>query len=251
MWGRLGPRFALEALFLILLAVALGIADLSTTTIVGVMAAGWLLVSLIELVASRQPRFPARVERVVVEEPAALPEPMPLEEPARAPVSVAEPAVAAEPEQAPAAPAEPPLEPAPTAGAEELREPVPRRRWFRRREPPVTTEAPAEAVADETEPPAEIQPTAESAPPAETAPAAEDVRLDEPAPGPRRRWFRRREHEPERDEDTGVEEALPPRHVRRIEREDDAAAPPEAGDLAAAADDADVAAEAERERQAG
>jgi len=49
-------RFALEAAFLILLAVGLGVADERPLTIVGVMAAGWVVVSLIELLAWRAPR---------------------------------------------------------------------------------------------------------------------------------------------------------------------------------------------------
>src|SRR5919204_661256 len=55
MWGRLGPRFALEAGFLILLAVGLGLADKDWVVILAVMGAGWVLVSLIELIASRRP----------------------------------------------------------------------------------------------------------------------------------------------------------------------------------------------------
>ena len=53
MWGRLGPRFALEATFLILVAVTLWFAQLRPAAIVVVMAVAWLLVSLIELVAWR------------------------------------------------------------------------------------------------------------------------------------------------------------------------------------------------------
>ncbi len=43
------PRFALEAGFLILLGVGAGVADLRPIVIVAVLAAGWLLVSMIEL----------------------------------------------------------------------------------------------------------------------------------------------------------------------------------------------------------
>jgi hypothetical protein len=56
--GRLGPRFALEAGFLIVLAVAMGLADLDATAIVVVMAIAWLLVALVEWIASREPRYP-------------------------------------------------------------------------------------------------------------------------------------------------------------------------------------------------
>jgi len=55
-------RFALEVAFLILLAVGLGVADERPLTIVGVMAAGWVVVSLIELLAWRASRpAPPRV----------------------------------------------------------------------------------------------------------------------------------------------------------------------------------------------
>lgn len=53
--GRLGPRFALEAVFLIALAVAMGLADLSSTAIIVVMAVAWLLVAVVEWLASRGP----------------------------------------------------------------------------------------------------------------------------------------------------------------------------------------------------
>ena len=51
--GRLGPRFALEAVFLIALAVAMGLADLTATAIIVVMALAWLLVAIVEWLASR------------------------------------------------------------------------------------------------------------------------------------------------------------------------------------------------------
>ena len=50
---RLGPRFALEAIFLIALGVGAGFADLAPRWIVLVMAAGWLLVALFELATYR------------------------------------------------------------------------------------------------------------------------------------------------------------------------------------------------------
>jgi predicted lipid-binding transport protein (Tim44 family) len=59
--GALGPRFALEAGFLILLAAVLGFADLSPLLIILIMGLAWVLVSLIEYFAWRQgPRFPTR-----------------------------------------------------------------------------------------------------------------------------------------------------------------------------------------------
>jgi hypothetical protein len=88
MWGRLGPRFALEAGFLILLAVGAALADLDWVAIVAIMAGGWLLVSLIEVIAARRPpwvplpaeRPPPPAESAAPPEPAPLPEPPALEE---------------------------------------------------------------------------------------------------------------------------------------------------------------------------
>jgi hypothetical protein len=51
--GGLGPRFVVEAGFLILLAVGTGLADLAPRTIIIVMAAAWLLVALLEWLAWR------------------------------------------------------------------------------------------------------------------------------------------------------------------------------------------------------
>ena len=47
--GAFAPRFAIEAGFLILLGVGAGYADLRPRVIVGLLAAGWLLVTLVEL----------------------------------------------------------------------------------------------------------------------------------------------------------------------------------------------------------
>jgi hypothetical protein len=70
MVGGPGLRFALEAGFLIALAVVAGLAELSPTTIVLVMGAAWLLVAVIEWLAWREA---PRVTRVVREE--AVPAP--------------------------------------------------------------------------------------------------------------------------------------------------------------------------------
>src|SRR6476620_2263191 len=51
--GRLGPRFSIEAFFLIALAVGAAYADLAAKWIVLVMAGGWLVVALLELTADR------------------------------------------------------------------------------------------------------------------------------------------------------------------------------------------------------
>ena len=56
--GRLGARFALEALFLVLLGVGAGLADLRPAFIVLVMAVAWLLVALAEFTAERIARSP-------------------------------------------------------------------------------------------------------------------------------------------------------------------------------------------------
>lgn len=55
---RLGVRFALEALFLVVLAVAAGLAHLRPLYIVIVMGAAWVLVALAELTAERIDRSP-------------------------------------------------------------------------------------------------------------------------------------------------------------------------------------------------
>ena len=51
--GRLGLRFALEALFLVLLAIGAGLAHLRPGFIVLVMAIAWLLVAIVEYTAER------------------------------------------------------------------------------------------------------------------------------------------------------------------------------------------------------
>jgi predicted lipid-binding transport protein (Tim44 family) len=119
----LGPRFALEAGFLILLAVVLGFADLSPLLIILIMALAWILVSLIEYFAWRQgPRFPARYaaatgplieqEQIVLEEEPAAAAPPPPPPPPRP-----EPAPPPPEEQTIAEPA--PATPAPQAGSAE------------------------------------------------------------------------------------------------------------------------------------
>jgi hypothetical protein len=68
--GGFGPRFALEAGFLIAVAIGAGFAELSATLIVVVMAVAWLLVCLFELaVWAEGPRFAGLVrEQTVMEE---------------------------------------------------------------------------------------------------------------------------------------------------------------------------------------
>jgi hypothetical protein len=71
--GGFAPRLAIEAGFLILLGVGAGLADLRTAVIVALLAGGWLVVSLIELVIWRAegrtltPRMPPPPEPVAAE----------------------------------------------------------------------------------------------------------------------------------------------------------------------------------------
>jgi hypothetical protein len=139
--GRLGLRFALEALFLVLLAVAAGLADLRPLYIVLIMAVAWFLVALIELTAERisraplsyllpqpaepaedtgEPAWPMPEERTIVappEERAVVPEPEPPPEP--------EPEPLPEPEPKPEPEPEPDLEPVAEDAPEPLQEPEP------------------------------------------------------------------------------------------------------------------------------
>src|SRR4051794_41904556 len=158
--GRTGPRFAIEALFLIALAVGVGYADLATKWIVLVMAAGWLVVALLELTADRiwaaappwrRPYYVPSVARVA--EAPSEPEPVPVAEPEvlpppeeatviaarlpEPPPEVAPPAPEAEAEPEPSPEREPEPEPTPAADPRPPRleplEPRPKRRWLRRR----------------------------------------------------------------------------------------------------------------------
>jgi hypothetical protein len=67
----LGPRFVLEVALLIALAIGVGVAELSATAIIAVMALAWLLICLFELaVWAEGPRFPAFQRRTeAAEEP--------------------------------------------------------------------------------------------------------------------------------------------------------------------------------------
>jgi hypothetical protein len=114
--GALGPRFALEAAFLILLAVVLGFADLSPLLIILIMGLAWVLVSLIEYFAWRQgPRFPTRYAAAVG--PALEQEEIVVEEPPRGPPPAPPPAPRAPPPPAPPAEEETIVEPSPAPAA--------------------------------------------------------------------------------------------------------------------------------------
>lgn len=133
------PRFALEAGFLVLVAVVLGFAELDPVLIVVLMGLAWVLVSLIEYFAWRQgPRFPARFARAAappapVEEDEVMPEPPP---PSRPPAPEEQTAVTPPTEAPP-----PEVEEAPPAALQfeqeqrarhrlEPLEPRPPRRWI-------------------------------------------------------------------------------------------------------------------------
>jgi outer membrane biosynthesis protein TonB len=141
--GRLGLRFALEALFLLLLAVGAGLADLRPAFIVLVMALGWVVVAIVEFTAERISKSPLTYLLPRPEERREEPEPawpMPEERTVVAPpeqrAAEPEPELEPEPEPEPEAeavelPPEPQEEPAPEPPAEE--EPHARRFGFWRR----------------------------------------------------------------------------------------------------------------------
>jgi len=98
-----GPRFLVEAGFIIAVAVVAGVAKLSTVWIVVVMAVAWLIVAAVEITISRR-RAPLQAQPVVSEpEPEPEPQPAPvMQEPERPrPQVVAVPAPEPEPEPEP------------------------------------------------------------------------------------------------------------------------------------------------------
>lgn len=217
--GRLGPRFALEAGFLIALAVAAGIADLRPQLIVLVMAIAWLLVALIEFTADRlNAAGPAwrRAAFVPARKGAAEP-PRSVTEPAREPDS--------------ATVVAPPPPPAPSAERERADEPAPAG------EEAVPGAAVAEAQAQPPEPqageaersePLGAEPEAAAAPPEDAGEPDEEAVDDDEQPDadapqsveglePRapRRWFWRRGRR-DADDERGGRAHPPPRHVRLL-----------------------------------
>jgi hypothetical protein len=211
--GRLGLRFALEAIFLVLLAIGAGLAELRPALIVLVMAVAWVLVALVEFTAERiaasptsyllpapappeegepeQVFWPPPEERTVVAPPqrpaepqAAEPEPEHKPEPEPEPEPVPELELEPEPEDEPLP--EQVLEPEPAS----LEPPESgRRRGFLGRRK-------AEAE-DEPVPEAAFEPEPES--------------LEPPVSG-RRGLLRRRKPEPE------PSPPAPPRHVKLLPR---------------------------------
>jgi outer membrane biosynthesis protein TonB len=180
--GRLGLRFALEALFLVLLAIGAGLADLRPLLIVLVMAVAWVLVAVVEFTAERiasspvsyllptpaqaEEGEPERVFRTPPEERTVVAPPQPPDQ--------AEPAEA-EPEQ------EPELEPEPVQ--EQVAEPEP-----------------------------EPEPVQEQVAGPEPEPEPEPEALAGPSRGRFRRLLRRRERELEPTAPS------PPRHVKLLPR---------------------------------
>jgi len=159
-----GRRLVLEAIFLVGLAVAAGLAEFSTEEIIEVMALGWLVTVLIELVAWRlsirrpavEQRPVAPVQPALVAAVAPLPEEGGPEEPAPEPEAepVPEHEVVAEVEPEPDVVAEPgTAEEAPVAGDDASRGlPAEPKRgglfgWRRR------ADLPPEEITDETPPP--------------------------------------------------------------------------------------------------
>jgi len=139
--GRLGLRFALEALFLVLLAIGAGLADLRPAVIVLVMAVAWVLVALIEFTAERIAASPTsyllpaspqpeegeaeRVPWLPPEERTVVAPPERPPEPEQEPEAESEPQVESEPEPEP--------EPEVVEEHEPEAQPAPRRGILRRR----------------------------------------------------------------------------------------------------------------------
>ena len=200
--GRLGLRFALEAIFLVLLAIGAGLAELRPALIVLVMAVAWVLVALVEFTAERIAASPTSYLLPVPAQPEeGEPEqvfwPPPEERTVVAPPQrPAEPEAAeSEPEHKPEPEPEPEDEPLP----EQVLEPEPasleppesgRRRGLLRRRKPETE--------DELVPEAVLEPEPES--------------LEPPVSDRRRGFLRRREPEPE------PSPPAPPRHVKLLPR---------------------------------
>jgi hypothetical protein len=196
--ARMGPRFAIEALFLIALAVGVAYADLATKWIFVVMAGGWLVVALLELTADRI---------WAAAPPWRRPYYVPASPPRAEPVAATPPPAAVEPE--------PELEPEPAAEREREPEPEPELEPAAEQEPEPEPEPEPEAVtmiAPRVEPSAEAPPEPE---PEAEPDTAEDTRpkLEPLEPRRKRGWFRRREREVPAPEAPEIEL---PKHVRLL-----------------------------------
>ena len=199
--GR-GPRFAVEAGFLIVLAVLLGIAGVGALAIVLVMTVAYAIVALLEWASWRdEPHYASGSPPRYYVPPAILPPARPIEqaggigaypEPARepeAPTWIAPPALReaaladwpiSPPEQAAVEP-----EPLPQPEPESLPEPEPE---------PEPLPEPAPEL--EPEPLAEPEPELETALLDEASASAPAEPEPEPEPDPRRRWTKRRPQTP-------------------------------------------------------
>ena len=161
--AAIGPRFVLEAGFLILLAVVVGLAELSPALIVLVMAVGWVLVALIEYFAWRQSQGFSTVQRYAVAE-GAPPGPVPQE-------MVEDPAPPPTPPPPPPTP--PPAPPDPDTPPPATPEPD--------APPPAEEETMVDPGPDE---PLEVEEAIDFRPEHETK-----YRLDPLKPRPSRRWI--------------------------------------------------------------
>lgn len=108
-----GPRFGVEATFIVGVAVLAGLLELPLVAIVGAVFGAWIVVALAEVAVSRraatlpaQPAPPAPSVELEDDRPALAAVPEPVAEPARTPE-----APSADPEPAPAPVAEPEPEP--------------------------------------------------------------------------------------------------------------------------------------------
>ena len=149
------PRLAVEAAFIMLVAVGAALADLGTTTVVLVVVAAWLVVGLAEVLASLtrgEPGTPALRPR----SPAAQP-------PSAAAATVAVQAAVRDPWEAAASPLEAELEPEfqpepepqpdPEAASAQEAAPAPaRRRFWQRREASVEEPGAEPDLAEELRP---------------------------------------------------------------------------------------------------
>jgi hypothetical protein len=233
--GGLGPRFALEAGFLILLAAVAVYARLDTVEIIAVMAGGWLLTAIFEVIAAARERlYTGSLAEVRVEERPAPAEPERKRRRIRLRRARTE---EAEAEPKPEAPV--PAAPALDDGASAANAPAPATSEERR----PATEAPAPGTSEEGRPATEapVPTKSEERRPATEAPAP--AKSDEPAPEREapmpaaspgtddeatgefalptqrlRRWLRRRQAEaPQPEADAELEPVRPSaRHVRLI-----------------------------------
>jgi hypothetical protein len=210
-------RVAGEALFLIVVAVGLGVAKLDWWLIVLVMGAALAIVLLIEWAAGREPLVmprvapapPPVVEGETVGETTAEEEALgwtafeEAQEPSDAMTMVGAPPAVEEDEQAPAEQEEQP--------AAEVEEP----------EPPAPEPEPEPASEPEPEP--ELMPAAQAEPEPEAAEepgpvAGADAQVEPEQEPERRRWWRRGRPDAEPEEPPAHE---PPRHVRVLEPRDE------------------------------